>query len=158
MTNRQIAAVLFNISGILAQQHGNPYRIRAYRQAARNILRLRHELAERAAGGKPLGVPRLGKSLTSKISTLAAEGRLPFYEDLCGTLPEGRLLLVPGIGPTTAGRILRDLGRADDETLRRAATTGKLQRVWGVGPKRTALILDALGAKDAGVRQERLAL
>lgn len=159
MTNRQIAAVLFNISSILAEQHVNPYRVRAYRDAARNILRLRHELVDRAANGKPLGVPRLGKSLTAKISTLAIEGRLPFYEELCGTLPEGRLLLVPGIGPTTAKRIVRDLGRADDPTLRRAAATGKLQRVWGVGPKRVAAILDAVGPDEtAGVRQERLAL
>jgi DNA polymerase (family 10) len=158
MMNRQIAAVLFNISAILSQQHANPYRIRAYRQAARNILRLRHEVAERAAAGKPLGLPRLGKSLTQKISALAVEGRLPFYEELCGTLPEGRLLLVPGIGPTTAKRIMQDLGRADDATLRRAAATGKLWKVWGVGPKRVAAILDAVGADETLARQERLAL
>jgi len=47
MTNREIAAILFNISTILHQQHHNPYRIRAYRRAARNLLRLRG--ADRAA-------------------------------------------------------------------------------------------------------------
>ena len=41
MTNREIAAVLFNISTILSTQNGNPYRIRAYRRAARNLLRIR---------------------------------------------------------------------------------------------------------------------
>jgi DNA polymerase (family 10) len=158
MTNHQIAAVLFNISGILAQQHANPYRVRAYRQAARNLLRLRHQVAERAGAGKPLGVPRLGKSLTEKISQLATAGRLPFYDELCATLPEGRLLLVPGIGPTIAARITRDLGQADDATLRRAAATGRLQRVWGVGPKRTAAILDTIGASDTSLRQERMTI
>lgn len=158
MTNRQIAAVLFNISSILARQHANPYRIRAYRRAARNLLRLRHEVADRVKNGQPLGIPQLGKSLTEKIRALASEGRLPFYEELCGTLPEGRLLLVPGIGPTTASRILRDLGKADDATLRRAAALGKLQRIWGVGPKRAAAILDAVGPAEIGVRQERLAI
>jgi hypothetical protein len=34
-------------------------------------LRVRHSIAERVAAGRPLGLPRLGKSLTSKISTLA---------------------------------------------------------------------------------------
>ncbi|MEN9935089.1 MAG: hypothetical protein RLZZ387_1668 [Chloroflexota bacterium] len=158
MTNREIAAVLFNISSILSQQHGNPYRIRAYRRAARNLLRLRYQVADRVAAGKPLGIPLLGKSLTEKISRLAHDGRLSFYEDLCGTMPEGRLLLVPGIGPTTVARILRDVGHADDQTLRRAAVTGKLQRVWGVGPKRVAAILDAIGLEEIGVRQERLDL
>lgn len=159
MNNRQIAAVLFNISAILRQQRGNPFRIVAYRQAARNLLRLRHQVAERASTGLPLGVPNLGPSLTIKIRTLALEGRLPFYEELCGTLPEGRLLLVPGIGPATAQRILRQLGRADDATLRRAAASGALRRVRGVGPKRAAAIVAAVGpAEPARARQTRMAI
>jgi DNA polymerase/3'-5' exonuclease PolX len=159
MNNRQIAAVLFNISAILRRQRGNPFRIVAYRQAARNLLRLRHQVAERAAAGQPLGVPQLGPSLTLKIRTLALEGRLPFYEELCGTLPEGRLLLIAGIGPATAQRILRQLGRADDVTLRRAAASGALRRVRGVGPQRAAAIAAAVGtAEPVRVRQARLAL
>jgi len=158
MTNREIAAVLFNISTILATQNGNPYRIRAYRQAARNLLRARHSVAERVAAGKPLGLPRLGKSLTTKISTLALKDALPFYEALCDELPpEERGLLrlnVRGLGPTIAARIHRDLGTTDPDSLRRAAATGKLQKVWGVGPKRIAAILDAVGGGE--VRQERL--
>ena len=61
MTNREIAAVLFNISTILSMQNGNPYRIRAYRRAARNLLRIREPIAQRVAAGKPLGLPRLGQ-------------------------------------------------------------------------------------------------
>ena len=58
MTNREIAAVLFNISTILTTQIGNPYRIRAYRRAARNLLRMREQIAQRVArdvqhGGAP---------------------------------------------------------------------------------------------------------
>ena len=158
MTNREIAAVLFNISSILSAQHGNPYRIRAYRRAARSILRARGSIAERVADGRPLGLPRLGKSLTTKISTLASEGRLPFYDQLCAELPavQQTLLKVPGLGPTIAARIDRDLCAADADSLRRAAATGALQRVWGIGPKRTAAILDTLG--DQRVRQERMEL
>ena len=158
MTNREIAAVLFNISTILTTQNGNPYRIRAYRRAARNLLRMREPIAQRVAAGKPLGLPRLGKSLTAKISTLASKDALQFYEELCDALPkEERTLLklnVPGLGPTIAARIHRDLGPTDAASLRRAAATGKLQRVWGIGPKRVAAILDAVGGADA--RQERL--
>lgn len=156
MTNREIAAVLFNISTILTSQHGNPYRIRAYRRAARRLLRLRHPVAARVAAGQPLGIPGLGKSLTDKISTLARAGALPFYEELCAELPpeERALLGVPGLGPTIAARIHRDLGATDPESLRRAAATGKLQRVWGIGPKRVAAILDSLPRPI--FRQERL--
>ena len=158
MTNREIAAVLFNISTILDSQHGNPYRIRAYRQAARNLLRLRYPVSDRVSAGKPLGIPRLGKSLTAKISALASKDALPFYEELCESLPrEERLLLslkVPGLGPTIAARIHRDLGSTDPASLRRAVATGKLQKVWGIGPKRVASILDAIGGTEA--QQERM--
>src|SRR5918911_5074824 len=101
MTNREIAAVLFNISAILSAQHGNPFRIRAYRRAARNLLRLRYSVADRVAAGQPIGIARLGKSLTAKISTLATEGKLLFYDEICAELPpeEQALLKVPGLGP-----------------------------------------------------------
>ena len=158
MTNREIAAVLFNISTILSTQNGNPYRIRAYRRAARNLLRIREPIIQRVADGRPLGLPRLGKSLTAKISTLARKDALQFYTELCEQLPveESALLKlgVPGLGPTIAARIHRDLGPTDADSLRRAAATGKLQRVWGIGPKRTAAILDAVGGSE--VRQKRM--
>lgn len=158
MTNREIAAVLFNISAILRAQEGNPYRIRAYRRAARALLRMRRPVSERVAAGQPLGIPRLGKSLTAKISALASEGSLAFYEELIDTLPpdEGRLVRVPGIGPTIAARIHRDLGPTDGESLRRAAVDGRLTRVWGVGPRRQAAILDAVAAGEPRAVQARM--
>ena len=157
MTNREIAAVLFNISSILSQQHGNPYRIRAYRRAARHLLRMRQPIADRIAQGKQLGIPGLGKSLTFKISELATKDALAFYDELCDELPpeERALVKVPGLGPTIAARIHRDLGSTDAHSLRLAAATGKLQRVWGIGPKRVAAILDAVGGAPAA-KQERM--
>lgn len=160
MTNREIAAVLFNISTILATQNGNPYRIRAYRRAARNLLRIRHSVADRVAAGQPLGLFGLGKSLTAKISTLAAKDALAFYEALCDELPpeESALLKlnIRGLGPTIAARIHRDLGATDPNSLRKAAATGRLQKVWGVGPKRTAALLDAMGG--TGLQQQQMEL
>lgn len=151
MKNREIAALLFNVSAILAEYGNNPYRTRAYRRAARNILRLRHQLADRVAAGEPLGVPRLGERLTAKITELASGGQSAFYDEICELLPpeERRLLRVPGIGPTIAARIAKDLGRTDPESLRRAAATGRLALVWGVGPRRVAAILDTVGHEVA---------
>lgn len=147
MENRAIAAVLFNISAILKAQDGaNPYRVRAYRRAARALLRMRQPVRERVAQGLPLGIPGLGKSLTAKISALARDGRCAFYDELIDTLPpdEARLVRVPGIGPTIAARIHRDIGPTDATSLQRAAAEGRLTRVWGVGPRRQAAILDAI--------------
>ncbi len=146
MENREIAAVLFNISAILRRQRGNPYRIRAYRRAAFGLLRMRQQVAERLAADLPIGLPRLGKSLSAKISSLARTGQLPFYDELIASLPldEARLMQVPGIGPTIAARIHRDLGPTDAASLRRAAESGRLRLVWGVGPRRAAAILNTI--------------
>jgi DNA polymerase (family 10) len=146
MTNREIAAILFNISTLLNTQYGNPYRIRAYRRAARNLLRARHSVAERAQNQQPLGIPFLGERLTKTITKLALEGSCDVYEELVGELPtaQQRLLHVPGIGPKLAERITKDLkAEAAEELIQHAATIG-LQRIWGVGPKRAQLIVAEL--------------
>jgi DNA polymerase/3'-5' exonuclease PolX len=158
MTNREIAAVLFNISVILKAQEGNPYRIRAYRRAARFLLRMRQQVSERLASNLPIGIPGLGKSLTEKIGALARDGQCDFYDELVDTLPldEARLVRVPGIGPTIAARIHRDLGPTDATSLRRAAAEGRLTRVWGIGPRRQAAILDAIAPAEPVVVQARM--
>ncbi len=158
MTNREIAAVLFNTAAILDAQRGNPYRIDAYRRAARNILRLPHRLADRVAAGEPLGVPRLGERLTAKIGAMARGETLPFYEELCETLTaaEQALLTVPGIGPQLAAQVRRSLGASDALTLRRAAANGTLRRVYGIGPRRAEAVIRTLGVPQP--RQERLAI
>jgi len=159
MTNREIAAVLFNVSAILRAHEGNPFRIRAYRRAARALLRMRQPVRERVAQKLPLGIPGLGERLTEKISALAREGRHPFYDEIIDMLPpdEARLVRVPGIGPTIAARIHRDLGPTDPASITRAAAEGRLTRVWGVGPRRQAAILDALApAPQRGAVQLRM--
>lgn len=156
MTNREIAAILFNISALLKRHEGNPYRIRAYRRAARNILRAQHSIAERAQAGQPLGVPLLGKRLTKTITQLATTGQCDVYEDIIADLPSAQqaLLRVPGIGPTLALRLTHDLNAVDtDDFLQHAARIG-LQQTWGIGPKRAQAIIDHLAATPASFHQQ----
>jgi DNA polymerase (family 10) len=63
---------------------------------------------------------------------------------------------VPGIGPTIAARIHRDLGPTDPMSLRRAAAEGRLTRVWGIGPRRQAAILDAIAPSQPVAVQARM--
>lgn len=152
MTNREIAAILFNICALLKAQHGNPYRMRAYRRAARNLLRAGHSVAQRARAGEPLGIPLLGPRLTKTITRLAIDGRADVYDELVSELPTAQqtLLRVPGIGPTLAQRVTAEFGvEESDELMHRAAAAG-LQRIWGIGPKRAGAIVAALDEHDMG--------
>jgi DNA polymerase (family 10) len=146
MKNREIAAILFNISTLLRDGDGNPYRIRAYRRAARNILRLPYELADRVRDEQPLGVPQLGERLTNTITQLARDGHCNVYDVLLGELPsaERQLLQVPGIGPRLAGRITKEFGTSDVNQLVRKATRLGLEQIWGIGPKRAEVLAQEL--------------
>ncbi|MDQ2717570.1 MAG: helix-hairpin-helix domain-containing protein, partial [Chloroflexota bacterium] len=82
VTNRQIAEVLSGIASLLEFQNSNPYRIQAYRSAARGILDLQESAAAILARGEPLPVPGLGQRLRARIVELVESGTMTFYNDL----------------------------------------------------------------------------
>src|SRR6266700_6199978 len=82
VTNRQIAEVLSSIASLLENQNSNPYRIQAYRNAARGILDLNEPSADILARVEELAVPGLGQRLRTRIKELVETGTLTFYNDL----------------------------------------------------------------------------
>jgi DNA polymerase/3'-5' exonuclease PolX len=138
ISNQQIAEVLFNIATILEMQQGNPYRIAAYRNAARGLMALPIPVAEIVRLGATLQLPGLGRRLRRKITELATTGRLSFYIDLCEeTLPEEvrQLMSVPRVGPRTALRLTSQLGIHSVADLYEAAQAHKLRGHYGFGPR-----------------------
>jgi len=145
MTNRELAATLFNIATILREREDNPYRIRAYENAARALMGRRDDVA--SALTQPGQILRrrkgvLGDKVQAKLRQLAAEGHMPFFDALCADLPPhiAALMRVPGMGPKTARQVYERLGVRTPDDLRRAARDGRLASVWGFGAKRTAQV------------------
>src|SRR5579859_3405535 len=83
VSNQQVAEVLFNIATILEMQQANPYRVTAYRNAARGSLALGDPIVDVLARGARLEWPGLGQRLRRKITELVTTGRMTFYDDLC---------------------------------------------------------------------------
>lgn len=140
MTNHEAAMILFNIASILELARGNPYRIRAYRNTARNLLRLREPARDILARGEQLPLPGLGKRLRKKLDILFKEGGLPFYDELVGTLPVGAqgLMAVEFVGPKTACRLDAELQIHTAEELLAAAQAGKIRKLRGFGERSEA--------------------
>ena len=138
MTNREVAHILFNIATLLEMAEGNPYRIRAYRRAARGMLRLRSEAAEILVAGGELPLPGLGQRLRAKIGQLLSGGRMAFYEELIAEQHPAiqDLMRVPGVGPKTAGRLFTELHLTSPEALLFAARRGRVRELWGFGERR----------------------
>ena len=108
VTNQQVAEVLFNIATLLEMQQANPYRIQAYRNAARGMLALPEQASDiiRVRG---VALRGLGERLRRKITELLTTGHMTFYDDLCEeSLPEDvrALMAVAYVGPRTALRLI----------------------------------------------------
>src|SRR6266702_3090857 len=95
VTNRQIAQVLSSIASLLEFQNANPYRIQAYRNAARGVLDLQEPAAAIIGRGERLPVDGLGRRLQMRIAELVQTGTMTFYNDLCmQSLPAGARALM----------------------------------------------------------------
>jgi len=149
MTNRQMAAILFNIATLLDMAQDNVYRVRAYRRAARRLLSLREEAAAIVARGDDLPLPGVGARIRRKLAELIDAGVMAFYDELIEDVsPAVRsLMAVDGVGPKTALRLSQDLGITTPRELIAAAERGKIHNLYGFGPRREALL--ARAARDA---------
>ncbi len=147
VTNRQIAEVLSNIADLLAFQNGNPYRIQAYRNAARGILDLPEPAADILARGEELPVPGLGERLRARIAELVEIGTMTIQNGICmQTLPQGvRILMtVDHIGPNMAIRLYEELGIDTLEKLWWAAHQQRIRRLPGFGARSEARFKEAV--------------
>jgi DNA polymerase (family 10) len=149
VSNQRIAEVLFNIATILEMQHANPYRVEAYRNAARGITALRDAAAPIFARGEKPAIPGLGERLRNKIAELVLTGHMTFYDDLCEeSLPEDvrDLMRVPHVGPRTALRLVGQLDIHSVPELLQAAEGQRLRAYYGFGSRSERRIVEgALG-------------
>lgn len=154
MTNHEIAHILFNIATLLEMGEGNPYRINAYRRAARAILRLPDEATALVANGGELPIPVLGKRLRTKIGQLVAGGRMAFYEELVAEQHPAiqALMRVPGVGPKTALRLFTELHLTSPEALLFAARRGRVRELWGFGERRERALAEGAARVVDGIR------
>ncbi len=145
MDNLAIARVLTEIADLLEIKGENPFKIRAYRNAAETVV---HE-TRRVAGltpGERLELQGVGKDLAAKIGELAETGAIRYHQELVQEFPPTvlDLLHLQGVGPKTVARLYGELGIHTLEALEQAARNGRIRAMKGMGAKKEALILKAL--------------
>jgi DNA polymerase (family 10) len=148
MTNAEIAAVFEQVADLLEFQGANPFRVRAYRNAARTI----HDLSQPVAalvqsdGAKLTEIQGIGADLAEKITTLVHTGSLPMLEEMLAQIPASVLsiLRVPGLGPKRAAVLFRELGVSNLDQLREACEAHRVRELKGFGEKTETTILQGL--------------
>lgn len=147
--NAVVAEALRDAATLLAQQNANPFRISAYRNAAKTIEDLNEDIAVIAARGADAldTLPHVGKSIATAIMQLTTTGRWAQLERMRGMLdPEIAFQNIPGIGPTFARLIHEQLHIDTLEALEAAAHDGRLDAVPGIGERRSKIIRQSLAS------------
>lgn len=150
--NTEVAEIFDEIADLLELQQANPFRIRAYRRAARTLRGLRREVAESFARGEALtDLPGIGPDLAGKIQDIAKTGGTELLNRLRREMPAGliSLLKLPGLGPKRVKLLYDKLGISTVPALQKAAHAGKLATIEGFGPKTQATILAAAETQSA---------
>jgi DNA polymerase (family 10) len=158
--NADIARVFDEIADLLEIQEANPFRVRAYRNAARTVENLSLDLAATVGGGKLLPkLPGIGADLAGKIGEIAATGRCSLLERLRKEMPAGvtELLRVPGLGPKRVKALYQELEVKTLPQLLAAAEAGRIRELRGFGQARETQIADAVKRRLSKARRFKLA-
>jgi len=158
--NGDIARAFDEIADLLELQDANPFRVRAYRNAARTVGGLGIDLAAAVRRGRPLPKMRgIGDDLAAKIADIARTGSTALLARLRKQFPPGigAVLQVPGLGPKRAHALYRELGVASLEQLLGAARAGKIRALPGFGARSEAALREAAEARLPKSRRYTLA-
>lgn len=160
--NLRISQVFQDIADILEIEEANPFRIRAYRNAARTVEEYGQDLSEWIAQGRPLPkLPGIGTDLQAKILEILHTGTCALLTRLQGEVPPAvaYLLAVPGLGPKRVRALYHELAVTTPAELKRAAEQGLLRRLHGFGPKLEQQILQTFAQhRDIDTRKPRAAV
>src|SRR6266566_3199634 len=157
MQNPDIARLFDEVADLLEIQDANPFRVRAYRNAARTIRDFPEPIADLVrAGTKDLTeIAGIGDDLAEKIADIVTTGELPLRKQLASKLPAGLLdlLRIPGLGPKRVKLLYKKLKVKSAADLAAALDKGRIQKLKGFGPKIEEKMRAGLGQAQAGERR-----
>ena len=157
MQNPEIARALGEVADLLEISAGNPFKVRAYRNAARTVADHPDPIAELVAGGEfdLTDLSGIGAGIAREITALVQTGTLPQREQLVATVPPGLLdlLRIPGLGPKRVKLFHDELKVNSIADLKDALEKGKLTKLGGVGPKLLEKIREGVAGAGDGAKR-----
>ena len=148
--NNDIAEIFISIADYLEIEDENPFRIRAYRNAAHSVSSLGAELRDMVADGEDLTqLPGIGKDLAAKIHEILETGTAQALIKLQKRIPPSviELLKLPNLGPKRVRILYKKLNIKTLSQLSSAARKGRISALDGFGPKTEKAILEAIDAR-----------
>ncbi len=158
MDKEQVAEVLNEIGTLLELKGENPFKTRAYANAARMLETLEESLETLVAENRLGEIKGIGEALQQKITELVTTGRLEYFETLKASLPAGLmgLLDIPGLGPKKVKALFDRLEVDSIDKLEAACQSGKVAELAGFGEKTQAKILEGVAFRRQYSSRHRL--
>src|SRR6266481_1478290 len=151
MTKEEIAGVLEKIATLLELKNENPFKIRAYTNAARAIETFGDNIANFQDEEALAKIPGIGKSIAEKIKELAATGSLKYFEELSAEFPPGimELFSLSGLGAKKIKGLYDQLGISSIKHLQKACEDGRVAELPGFGQTTQQKLCDAIAKRAA---------
>jgi len=155
VTKETIIKILEDIAVLLELTGENPFKSRAYMNAARNLEKVESDLNEVVQQGKIYEIEGVGEAIGKKIVELMTTGKLEYYEKLKSSVPSGHLemLKISGLGPKKIHALYEQLGIKTIGELEYACHENRLVELKGFGKKSQENIL--AGIEKLKVYKER---
>ncbi len=146
MDKDKVAEILVEIGTLLELKGENPFKTRAYANAARTIESLNEPLAKLVAEKRLGEIKGIGEALEKKITELVETGKLAYYDELKASIPPGliEMLEIPGLGPKKIQALNQKLGVDSVGKLEAACKSGKVAALDGFGEKTQANLLEGI--------------
>jgi DNA polymerase (family 10) len=149
MDKEKVAEILVEIGTLLELKGENPFKTRAYVNAARTLESLTEPLGKLVEEKRLGEIKGIGDALQQKITELVTTDRLKYYDDLKASVPPGlvEMLGIPGVGPKKVKALHDRLGLESIEQLEAACKAGKVAELDGFGEKTQGKILEGIAFK-----------
>ena len=151
MDKDRVAEILTEIGTLLELKGENPFKTRAYENAARTLENLTEPLEKLISENRLSEIKGIGEGIQKKITELVTTGKLAYYDDLKASVPPGlvEMLQIPGLGPKKVKALNDKLGIETIEQLETACQAGKIAGLEGFGEKTQSKILEGIQFKRA---------
>ena len=157
MRNDQYSALLNRIADLLEIRGEVFFKVRSYREAARQIDELGEPIDRLRDEGRLSQVHGIGKAIADKLKEYGETGSVEYLRKLEEEVPPGLLefMRIPGLGPRTAKDIYDALGITNLDDLEAALRDGRLRKVSRIKARTEENIqkgLEALKGRGSGPR------
>src|SRR5271157_361886 len=145
MPPKSIPALLVQIGNLLDMKGENPFKVRAYHNAARALSEV-EDLDAVIQAGQLREIKGIGDAIATKLEEYVKTGKMTYYEELTKEIPLSllELLQIPNLGPRKIKVLYDTLGIANVGELEYAAKENRLASLFGFGARTQEKILEGI--------------